>query len=340
MMVAGLTLRRCRMTRFALLPLFCTLLACSRNPQQEIRLAVPRDAITFLPVHLAGTLGYYEQNGLHVSLSEVGGLARGMEALLGGSVDVSTGSAEQVIQIAAEGRRVQSFLVIYQNTSRVLVVSPAAKKKIRQIADLKGARVGISSPGSPTHLFLNYVLVTQGLTASDVSAISIGTGPSSVEAIERGQVDAAVLVGKSLPLLARRSNLAILADSRGSDGAQHVFGVASYPGAVLLSKEKWLQANPDLARRLVRAVKQAMRWMREHPAEEIRAAMNPKQRSSDAEADLQAIRDYAPTVSSEGIMPADAPAAMRKVLAVSLERVRAADIDLTQTYTNEFAAER
>jgi NitT/TauT family transport system substrate-binding protein len=150
-----------------------------------------------------------------------------------------------------------------------------------------------------------------------------------------------VLVGSSLPLLARRhASLAILADSRGAEGAQRVFGVSSYPGAVLLTQEKWLQTNPDLARPLVRAVKQAMRWMREHPAEEIRAAMNPGQRTADVDADLQAIRDYAPTVSSEGIMPADAPAAMRKVLAVSLDRVREANIDLTQTYTNEFAAEK
>ncbi len=328
-----------RMSRFAPFLLLLILLGCSRSP--EVRLAVPRDAITFLPVHLAATLGYYEQNGLHVALAEVGGLAKGMEALLGGSVEVSAGSAEQVIQIAAEGRRVQSFLVIYQNTSRVLIVSPAAANKIHQIADLKGARVGISSPGSPTHLFLNYVLVSRGLAASDISAISIGTGPSSVEAIERGQVDAAVLVGSSLPLLARRHpDLAILADSRGTEGAQRVFGVASYPGAVLLTQGKWLQGNPDQARRLVRAVKQGMRWMREHSPEEVRAAMNPNQRTADVEADLQAIRDYAATVSSEGIMPADAPAAMRKVLAVSIERVRAADIDLAQTYTNEFAAVR
>src|ERR1700687_3569215 len=99
MMGAGLTVRRCRMSRLAPLIFLCISLGCSRSPRREIRLAVPRDAITFLPVHLAGTLGYYEQNGLHVALSEVGGLAKGMEALLGGSVDVSAGSAEQVIQI-------------------------------------------------------------------------------------------------------------------------------------------------------------------------------------------------------------------------------------------------
>jgi hypothetical protein len=61
---------------------------------------------------------------------------------------------------------------------------------------------------------------------------------------------------------------------------------------------------------------------------------------ADVEADLQTIRDYIPTVSSDGIMPADAPGAMRKVLAVSLDRVRTANIDLAQTYTNEFAAGR
>ena len=116
--------------RFAALLLLCALLGCSRSAEREIRLAVPRDAITFLPVHLAATLGYYQQNGLHVALSEVGGLAKGMEALLGGSVEVSAGSAEQVIQIAAEGRRVQSFLVIYQNTSRVLIVSPTKRPSV------------------------------------------------------------------------------------------------------------------------------------------------------------------------------------------------------------------
>jgi hypothetical protein len=40
----------------------------------------------------------------------------------------------------------------------------------------------------------------------------------------------------------------------------------------------------------------------------------------------------------EDVLPSDAPEPVRKILAVSNEKVRTARIDLSTTYTNELAA--
>jgi hypothetical protein len=48
------------------------------------------------------------------------------------------------------------------------------------------------------------------------------------------------------------------------------------------------------------------------------------------------MRAFAPLFSADGRMAADTADSVKRVLSVSLENVRAANLDLTQTYTNSF----
>ena len=232
---------------------------------------------------------------------------------------------------------VKSFLTLYSLPYGALVVAPVATDTIHTIADLKGHRVGVSSPGSPTQLFLNYSLVSSGLSTADVSTVAIGTGAASVAAVEHGQVDAAELVGGAIPLMQRRHpEMKFLADTRTAEGAKAVFGSSAFPSMSLVAGDPWLKANAETARRLVRATRKAMRWMGAHSAEEIRAEMTDAQRMPDAEADLEAIRGAQRILSPDGVMPAEGPETVRKVLAASNEKARTAHLDLSTTYTNEF----
>jgi NitT/TauT family transport system substrate-binding protein len=334
-------LRRTRRVALFFVIAACLLPGCNRSSSgpalQTVRLALSRDAITWLPVLLAQKLGYYPQEGLSLALSDVGGLSKSMEALLGGSVDVAGASPILVLQLALEGRPVQSFLTLYTGPYAALVVAPAATGSIHTIADLKGRRVGVSSPGSPSHLFLNFSLVSHGLSPDDVSTVSIGTAAQSVAAVEHGQVDAAELVGNAITMLHRRHpDMRFLADTRTPEGTQAVFGSPAFPSTSLVATQSWLKANADTARRLVRATQKAMQWMREHSAEEVRAEMTDTQRMPDADADLEAIRGVQHTLSRDGAMPAEGPELVRKVLAASNAKARTALLDLSPTYTNEF----
>lgn len=328
-------------TTFALIVMAVALLSCNHSNSgtstRQVRVALSKDPISWLPVRLPQTLGYYKQEGIAVSISEVIGLSKGMEALLGGSVDVTADTGLGVMQMAAAGRSVQSFFTFRARPSMVLIVSPGASEKIHKISDLKGHRVGVSSLGSPTQWFLNYLLGAHGLTPEDVSGISIGTAATSVASVEHGQVDAAVLVSNAVAMLTRRyPNLTVLADTRTAEGLREAYGLTSFPSGVLVAQENWLKTNSDTARRFVRAVQKGMQWLGQHSAEQVRAQMSEADRMPDAEADLEAIRLFQQTLLLRGAMPADGPEILRKVLAVSSEKVRAAHLDLSKIYTNEF----
>jgi NitT/TauT family transport system substrate-binding protein len=328
------------MNRLALALMAAALVGCTVSgaprPAPQVRVAVSSDAITLLPVQLAQTLGFYQQEGLAVTLTEIQSASKSLDALHDGSIDVALGTTAP-IQMAAEGRSIQGFLVIYSRINTILVVSPAASGEVHRIADLKGRRIGVSNLGSGSQIFLNYLLAVNGLQPTDVSATAIGVGASALAAIEHGQVDAAIVVGGAINVLLRaHPGLNILADTRTPAGAQRVFGPASYPGSLLVAEESWLKANPDTARRFVRAVKKAMQWMGKHSPAEIRANMRENQRMPDADADLQTIRDFQQMLSPDGAIQQGSPELMYKVLATSIEKVRTSHMDLSKAYTNEY----
>jgi NitT/TauT family transport system substrate-binding protein len=162
-------------------------------------------------------------------------------------------------------------------------------------------------------------------------------GAPALAATEHGDVDAAFMVGGAINVLLRaHPDLPVLADTRTAEGSRQVFGPAAFPGSLLVAEESWLKANPDTARRFVRAVRKAMQWMGEHSPEEVRAHMREDQRMADAAADLQTIRDFQQMLSPDGAIQKGSPEIMYKVLAASLENVRNAHIDLAKAYTNEY----
>jgi len=303
-----------------------------------VRIAVGgQPQLVYLPTTLAGLLGYYRQEGLAVTLEDFPGGAKALEALHGGSVEVVSGFYDHTIQMAAEGRPMTAFVTMLRFPGLALVVSPATRRPIRRIEDLAGATVGVSAPGSSTHLLVRYLVSRAGRGVDSFSAVGIGMSATAVAAVERGKVDAAVMSDPALALLARRAGpLRILADTRTADGVRATFGVDMYPASVLYSTSAWVAANRPTAQRLARALHRTLGWIQGHSAEEIMRAMPESFRGEDPGVYLEGLRQALPMYSPDGRMSEDGPEAVRKVLAVSLPKVREARIDLRATYTNEF----
>jgi len=307
---------------------------------RTVRLAIHQDPIALLPVRVAQTLGYYADEGLAVETSEVVGGTKAIQALIGGSVDVAAASMPDAVQLALEGRDVRGFLLLYTRPTVALAVTPSERGRIRTISDLKGHTVGVSAPGSASHQILNFVLASSGLSPDAVSTVSVGMSASSVAALEHGTVDAAVLLGSAIAAFERRQpGNAFLLDLRRPADAQRVFGSEVFPSLGLMAEERWLHANGDTARRLVRAVLRGMRWARDHPAEEVRARIPEAARMS-AESDLDAIRQMQTVLSTDGVMPAASPALIEKFVAVSNPKLKAGQIDIARIYTSEFVSAR
>lgn len=153
----------------AIVALTITLSGCVRSGVgTRVRMALTGSpgGMMYLPHTIAQELGFYRQQGLETAVEDVNGGSRRMQALLGGSADVVIGHYEHSIRVAAQGRRVRSFVAMTRYPGNVIIVSPATKKRIEAIKDLKGALVRVPDPSSSSqaHLFLNFLLVRNGLS--------------------------------------------------------------------------------------------------------------------------------------------------------------------------------
>lgn len=305
------------------------LAGCGGQPARtRVRMAVVAQTLSQLPVYLARELGLFEQAGLEVSLEELPGSSKGLEALLGGSVEAAAGYYDLALQMTAEGRDIRSFLLIGRSPLVVLAAAPGSR--IERIEDLKGSTVGVTTLGSNTHFFLNHLLRRHGLNPEDVQAVTIGTAARALAAMEQRRVQAGVvsdLVARTLEK--RHGAVTLLADARTPSGLKQIYGVESYPSAVLYASGAWLGKHPDTARRLAGAVLQAMDWSRRQTPRTIRERMPVSYRGDDPAIYEEAIRGAVAMLSADGrIRPEEAEV---------VRRVQQVQVDLAATFTNSFA---
>ena len=302
-----------------LLVLTLILLAnCGKPDPLRIRLVTFQGAEAPL---LAQKLGYFEKEGLQVDLQEIAGTGKAMEALLSGSADSIVGTYEQAIQVQALGKPVVAYLQLTDCHCLAMV----ALKTV----SLKGRVIGVAAPGGAMQNFATRILEQSGLTGSDVSFAAIGVGPSALVAIESGKVDAAVVLANTLvPLRQRHPEMVTIAETFSPEGNRKVFGTDGWPSMALLGQPEWLRSNPDRTKRLVRAMQAAVSWIRANSPEAVRAKLGA--------GNLDALRLHLPRYDPRGAFQLEQVRTVYEFLAKSNPAVRAANINLSQTFTNEF----
>ncbi|MER7396760.1 ABC transporter substrate-binding protein [Streptomyces sp. NPDC000151] len=336
----GRRLRRC-VAAAACLGTLAAVSGCgSGGSGDAVRIGVGgQPLLVYLPTTLAQQLGYYKKEGVQVRLADLQGGSKALQAMQGGSVDVVSGYYDHTIQMQAKHKDVVSFVNMLRYPSLVLAVSPKAAKKIDSIEDLKGAKVGVTAPGSSTDFFLKKLLTDHGMKADAASVQGIGGDSTAVAAMEQGRVDAAVMLDPAVSQLQKRAGakrVKILTDTRTERGVKEDFGVSTYPAAVLYSDRDWLKDHPEQARKLAKAIVRALKYIDTHSAKEIAAKMPRKYAGDDPAVYEQAIAQAKDAYAKDGLIRPDGAAAVHKVLSAFTPEIAKADVDLKKTYTNEY----
>lgn len=293
--------------------------------------------LVYLPLTLTERLGYFRDEGLDVTIQDFPGGAKALESLLGGSADVVCGFYDHTIQMAAEGKPMRAFVSMLRYPGLVLAVSPKASRRIQTIMDLKGATVGVSAPGSSTHLLLQHLLVKNGLAADAAPATGVGMTAGAVAAMEHGKVDAAVMADPAFSMLEQRAGgVRLLADLRTEAGVAAVYGVTEYPAAVLYAPAEWLEKNQILASRLAKAVQRTLIWLSTHKAEDVARTVPPAFVAGDEALYVKAVERSGPMYSIDGRFRQESATAVRDVMAAFYPKVRDARVNVESTFTNQF----
>jgi NitT/TauT family transport system substrate-binding protein len=283
----------------------------------KVRLAVGgKPALFYLPLTVVERLGYFRDAGLDVEISDFPGGARALQALIGGSADVVTGSFEHTIQMQAKSQPVVGVVQLGRFPGYVVGVLAARAATYREPKDLKGMKIGVTAPGSGTHFMVQYFMVRNGLKTDDASYVGVGASASAVAAVRRGEIDAIVNVDPVIGLLVSQSLIKVVADTRTEAGTREIFG-GPYPAAALYTAPSFVDKNP----RTVQAF----------------AAVMPEEYAlGDKALYAQSIKDSLPMYSPDGRFSPEGAETAYKVLKDFDADVRSARIDVNAAYTNAF----
>ncbi len=305
----------------------------------KITLAVGGQALyIYLPLTLASQLGYFKEAGVDVEIIDVAGGAKALEALLGGSADVVCGFIDHTIEMQAQGKAIRMFSLYDRYPGLVLAVTKAGESRgLKSIADLRGAKIGVTAPGSSTHFFAQYLLSKNGIPVDQESYIGIGTAATAVAAARRGAVDALVNVDPTITILTKSGDARILADTRTTLGTLRVFG-GPYPAGGLYATPAFIERNPKTVQALATASVRALHWIKTHTAVEIADRMPPQFYQADKPLYVASLAGNVEMFSPDGRVSLEGAQTIAKVLSQFDRTViaNAARINPGQAFTNQF----
>lgn len=291
----------------------------------------------YLPVLAAQQLGYFKDEGLNVTLEDFAGGSKALEAVVGGSADVGAGAFEHTLFMQAKGQHYRAFALMGRAPQIVIGVVKSKADQIKSLADFKGAKVGVSAPGSSTDLVLTVALRKVGVQRSDISAIGVGSGATVLAAVGSGQIDALSNVDPMMTKLTRSGAIKVLVDTRTVKGTQDVFG-GTMPAATLYAPESFIQKNPKTTQALTNAIVRANHWLQTASDADLLKMVPQAYLLGDPALYLDAFHNVRDAYSPDGLMPADGPATSLRALSSFDSRLDPKKIDLSATYTNEFAS--
>ena len=306
--------------------------------QERVSLAVGgKSAVYYLPLSVAERLGYFKDAGLDVEIIDVASGGRALQSIVGGSAEIGIGNFDHAIQMQAKGQPVVALLQYGRFPGFVLAMMAGKADRYKSPADLKGLKIGVTSPGSATHFMAAYMLVRSGLKADDASFIGTGATSTAVAAARRAEIDAIVSSDPMMTMMESENLVKIVADARTPEGTRAIYG-GPYPGGVIYATPAYIEKNPKTVQAVVNAFVRSLQWIAAHPAEDIAKLMPPEYALGNLPVYIKALAASKPMYSPDGRFVAGAAETAHAVLKVFDPAVAQATIDLSKTHTDAFVS--
>jgi len=143
-----------------------------------------------MPVYVAQQNGYFRDERLAVEVSYLATGDKLAYALLGGAIDVARYTPDWFIRAIAKGG---SDLRIVLGSANVLTFSLVVADPVKDYADLKGKRLGVSTIAAADTSVLVKMLAAHGVKTGEYSLIQAGSSPERAAALRAGSLSATLL---------------------------------------------------------------------------------------------------------------------------------------------------
>jgi len=281
----------------------------AQNTLVNIKVTQAVAAFSFLPIDYARAAGYFAKEGLDVEQVATNGGGPDIAALVSGNVQFDAASGIYQMGAIRAKRDVQIVYNYLDRNSLQVMISKTTLGKLgltqkspflARAKALKGLKLGITRPGALTDVMWHRLLRVAGLTENDVTIVAIGGEAAEVSALERGLVDG-VILSPPWDFIAEQHGGTLYFDyASGEDPQTQPLAFQS-----LLTTKAYADANPEIIRKMIRAIRHANEDISRKSADDIATVIQPLYKDIDHKLLAAGVRELQKTVNIRGAVTMD-----------------------------------
>ncbi|MGZ9219610.1 MAG: ABC transporter substrate-binding protein, partial [Candidatus Binatia bacterium] len=223
---------------------------------QKVRISFSSRSNTSVPYYVAVSKGFFRDEGMDVEIIQANPRL-GVMALMNGDVSF-TGTFVSTVRGILSGFPMKIVLVAFKKGVYYLIAHPSVK----DVQDLRGKKLGVSSLRGADHLVAEELLRSKGLNPALMQPVVLGDTSVRLQSVITGAVEVTTL-SPPHDLMAQKAGVKVLA------GPPEI----GMPASGMITSDRLIKENPAFVRRGVRAILRANRFIDENRAETIKVLL-------------------------------------------------------------------
>jgi ABC-type nitrate/sulfonate/bicarbonate transport system substrate-binding protein len=208
---------------------------------EPLRIAYTSIAVVYGPLWLTKEAGIFKKHSIDAEFIYIAGGPPSLQALIAGDVAISFTAGGATVAANLSG----SDVVLLGASIDSLPFELWSIPRIKEPAQLRGTKLGVSRIGATTDFVARYLLKKWAMQPDkDVGIFQAGSGPQVFAALKGGSVQSGVLSTGPETLRAEAEGYIRLAD---------VSSELVYPFGPFAARQSFLQKQPDLVTRFMKA---------------------------------------------------------------------------------------
>ena len=240
----------------------------AQNKLQKVTVSEVTHSVFYAPQYAAIELGFFEEEGLELELSNGEGADKVMTAVLSGSVDIGFAGPEACIYVYNEGKEdyMQVFAQLTQRDGAFIL----AREKDEDFTweKLRGKRLLPGRKGGVPYMTLEYVVKQHGMTP--------GVDVIFDDSIQFSAM-AGAFIGGTGDYVSLFEPTASALDTEGAGYIVASVGAESgeIPYTAYFAQKSFIAKNENLIQSFTNAVAKGLSWVKEHTAAQIAEVIQP-----------------------------------------------------------------